>query len=118
MMRGYEKVKADNPELAAQIAPIFVTIDPERDTPQVVGEFTSAFSDDLIGLSGTPEQIDQAAKTFAVYYAKGEANEAGGYLMDHSRSAYLMDRDGKPLALLPVDQSGDAVAAEIEKWAS
>lgn len=118
MMRGYEKVKADNPELAAQIAPIFVTIDPERDTPQVVGEFTSAFSEDLIGLTGTPEQVDQAAKTFAVYYAKGEANEAGGYLMDHSRSAYLMDRDGKPLALLPVDQSGEAVAAEIEKWAS
>jgi protein SCO1/2 len=118
MMRGYEKVKADNPELAAQIAPIFVTIDPERDTPQVVGEFASAFSDDLIGLTGTPEQVGQAAKAFAVYYAKGEANEAGGYLMDHSRSAYLMDREGKPLALLPVEQSGDAVAAEIEKWAS
>jgi protein SCO1/2 len=118
MMRGYEKVKADNPELAAQIAPIFVTIDPERDTSQVVGEFASAFSDDLIGLTGTPEQVDRAAKAFAVYYAKGEANERGGYLMDHSRSAYLMDREGKPLALLPVEQSGDAVAAEIEKWTS
>jgi protein SCO1/2 len=118
MMRGYEKVKADDPELAAQIVPIFVTIDPERDTPQVVGEFASAFSDDLIGLTGTPEQVGQAAKSFAVYYAKGKANEAGGYLMDHSRSAYLMDREGKPLALLPVEQSGDAVAAEVEKWAS
>jgi len=118
MMQGYEKVKAENPSLASRIAPIFVTIDPERDTPQVVGEFTSAFSDDLIGLTGTPEQVDAAAQAFAVYYAKGEKNEAGGYLMDHSRSAYLMDPEGKPLALLPVEGSGDGVAAEIEKWAS
>ena len=64
-----------------------------------------------------PEQVKAAAEAFAVYYAKGEPNEAGAYLMDHSRSAYLMDREGKPLALLPVDESGDGVAAEIEKWA-
>lgn len=117
MMQGYEKVKADNPALSADIVPLFVTVDPERDTPEVVGEFTSAFSNDLIGLTGTPEQVKAAAEAFAVYYAKGEPNEAGAYLMDHSRSAYLMDREGKPLALLPVDESGDGVAAEIEKWA-
>lgn len=118
MMRGYEKVKAGNPALAADIVALFVTVDPERDTPEVVGEFTSAFSDDLIGLTGTLEQVKAAADAFAVYYAKGEPNEAGGYLMDHSRTAYLMDPQGKPLAVLPVDESGDGVAAEIEKWTS
>lgn len=116
MMQGYNKFKEAEPELAAQVQPLFVTIDPERDTPAVVGEFTSAFSDDLVGLTGTPEQVAAAAKAFAVYYDKRDANEEGGYLMDHSRAAYLMGRKGEPIALLPVEKSGDEVAAELERW--
>ena len=69
-------------------------------------------------LTGSPEQIAQAAKAFAVYYEKRDESEAGGYLMDHSRAAYLMGRDGKPIALLPVERSGEAVAAELERWVS
>ena len=118
MMQGYARFKEENPELAAQVQPIFVTIDPERDTPEVVGEFTSAFSDDLIGLTGTPEQVDKAAKAFSVYYAKGEMSEGGGYLMDHSRAAYLMGPEGDPIALLRVDEGPAAVAADLEKWVS
>lgn len=118
MMQGYSRFKQAEPELAAQVQPLFVTIDPERDTPEVVGEFASAFSDDLIGLTGTPEQVADAAKAFAVYYEKREENEAGGYLMDHSRAAYLMGREGEPIALLPVDKSADEVAAELGKWVS
>ena len=118
MMQGYNRFKQAEPDLAAQVQPLFVTIDPERDTPQVVGEFASAFSDDLIGLTGTPEQVAKAAKAFAVYYAKGEEGGAGGYLMDHSRAAYLMGRTGEPIALLPVEKSADDVAAELERWVS
>jgi protein SCO1/2 len=118
MMQGYNRFKEAEPELAAQVQPLFVTIDPERDTPKVVGEFASAFSDDLIGLTGTPEQVAEAAKAFAVYYEKRDESEAGGYLMDHSRAAYLMGREGEPIALLPVDKSADEVAAELEKWVS
>lgn len=117
MMQGYNKFREAEPELAAQVTPIFITIDPARDTPQVVREFTSAFSDDLVGLTGTPEQIDDAAKAFAVYYSKGEEGPSG-YLMDHSRAAYLMGRQGEPIALLPVDQGGEAVAAELQRWVS
>ena len=116
MMQGFARFKQAEPELAAQVQPIFVTIDPARDTPAVVGEFTRAFSDDLLGLTGTAEQIDQAAKAFAVYYQKGEQGAGGGYLMDHSRAAYLMGRKGEPIATLPVDQSAEAVAAELAKW--
>jgi protein SCO1/2 len=118
MMQGYNRFKQAEPELAAQVQPLFVTIDPERDTPKVVGEFASAFSDDLVGLTGTPEQVAAAAKAFAVYYEKGEASGAGGYLMDHSRAAYLMGRNGEPIALLPVEKNADEVAAELEKWVS
>lgn len=118
MMQGFAKFKESAPELAAQVQPLFVTIDPARDTPEVVGEFASAFSDDLVGLTGTPEQVDEAAKAFAVYYAKGEESAGGGYLMDHSRAAYLMGREGEPIALLPVEKSAEEVAAELEKWVS
>lgn len=118
MMQGYRAFAKDEPEFADQVQPIFVTIDPERDTPKVVGEFTANFGDELIGLTGTPEQIAEAARAFAVYYAKGEESGGGGYLMDHSRSAFLMGRQGEPIVLLPVDQSAEAVAAELDKWVS
>jgi protein SCO1/2 len=118
MMQGYSRFKEAEPKLAAQIQPIFVTIDPARDTPAKVGEFAAAFSDDLIGLTGTAEQVDTAAKAFGVYYAKAEDAGGDSYLMNHSRTAYLMGRDGKPLALLPVDEGSEQVAAELEKWVS
>jgi protein SCO1 len=116
--QGLKQLKANDPALAAKIVPIFITIDPARDTPKVVGEFAAAFSPDIIGLTGTPEQIDAAAKAFKVFYAKGNAVEGGGYLMDHSNVTYLFAPDGAPLATLPTDQGGDAVAAEIARWAS
>ena len=118
MMKGYAAFKQAEPELAAQVAPIFISIDPQRDTPAVVGEFTSAFSEDLIGLTGTPEQVDGAAKAFISPYYKLPENEEGGYLMQHSRIAYLMGREGEPIAMLPVDQSAEAVTAVLEKWVS
>lgn len=114
--QGLRVLKTSDPEKAAKITPIFITIDPERDTPEVVGEFAAAFSDDIIGLTGTPEQIAAAAKAFAVYYARGEAVEGGGYLVDHSNIVYLFGPAGEPLATLPVDKGADAVAAELARW--
>lgn len=114
--QGLKVLKASDPAKAAKIQPIFITIDPERDTEQVVREFAAAFSPDIIGLTGTPEQIAAAAKAFRVYHAKGEEIEGGGYLVDHSNIVYLMGPEGEPLATLPVDQGGDAVAAELARW--
>lgn len=116
--QGLKALKASDPDKAAKIVPIFITIDPERDTPAVVGEFAAAFSPDIIGLTGTPEQIAAAAKAFKVFYARGEAVAGGDYLVDHSNVVYLFGPDGEPLATLPVDLGGDAVAAEIDKWVS
>jgi protein SCO1/2 len=112
MMQGYLKFARDNPQLAQDIQPIFITVDPARDTPARVGEFTSAFSPRLIGLTGTQEQLDAAIKAFKVVAGRG-ADTPGGYLMDHTRFAYLMDRDGKALVALPVDKGPDAVAADL-----
>ncbi len=116
MAQGLKRLGEQQPDMAAKIQPIFISIDPERDTPEIVGEFTRAFGDNIIGLTGTPEQVKVAADAFKVYYERGEDTPDGTYLMNHSNIVYLFDPGGKPLATLPTDKGPDAVAAEIDKW--
>ena len=116
LMGGFSRFEDAHPGLAEKVQPIFVSIDPARDTPDIVGEFTAAFHPRLLGLTGTQEQVDAAAKGFAIWHQRGEDTPGGGYLMDHSRQAYLMGPQGEPIAILPVDQGPDAVAAELAKW--
>ena len=119
LMQGFHAFGRAHPDLAAHTVPMFVSIDPGRDTPQAVGQFAAAFGPELVGLTGTPAQVAVAAKAFAVYYQQrpaGSGGANGAYLVDHSRAAYLMAPDGTPVALLPVDENGPAVAAELEKW--
>ncbi len=116
IMQGYRGFADEHPMLAEKVQPMFISIDPERDTPKVVGEFASAFSDKLLGLTGTPDQVKQAADEFRVFYSKGPVSDGGGYLMQHSSIAYLFGPDGKPIATLPTDKGADAVTAELAKW--
>ena len=69
LMRGFSTFEKEHPSEAAKVQPIFISIDPERDTPEVVGQWTAAFGPRLLGLTGTPEQVKQAVKAFAAYYA-------------------------------------------------
>lgn len=115
-MQGFARFEKASPELAAQVQPIFISIDPARDTPKVVGEFAAAFHPRLIGLTGTEAQVAAAAKAFAAYYTRGKDTAGGGYLMDHSRVAYLMGRKGEAIAMLPIDKNPQAVEAELAKW--
>ncbi len=79
-----------------RITPIFITTDPERDTAEKIAEFVKGFHKDLIGLTGTPEQIKSAAKAYRVYYAKAMNKDApGGYTIDHMTVIYFMGPDGK-----------------------
>lgn len=112
-LRIFEK---QHPRLAAKVVPVFVTVDPERDTPAVVKEYVSAFHPRGVGLTGTAEAVDQAADAYRVPYAKRPPAPGGGYMVDHGRSAYLMDPDGKPVALLSADRNPEAVAAELRRW--
>ncbi|MFW2850994.1 SCO family protein [Sphingomonas sp. TX0543] len=109
-------VEKEQPGLGARIVPVFVTIDPARDNPAALRQFTAAFHPRLVGLTGSPDQIARVAREYGVYYARGQGS-AGGYLMDHSRAAYLMAPDGKPLALLSQEGPPRKIADEIERWA-
>ena len=116
--QGLKELAAKDPAKAARIAAMFITVDPERDTQEVVGEFAAAFSPDIVGLTGTPDQIAAAARAFKVFYQKGEAQPGGGYLVDHSNVTYLFGPEGEPIATLPTDKGAKAVAAELDRWVS
>jgi len=104
---------------AQDLAPIFITVDPQRDTPQVMQRYTAAFSPKLIGLTGTPEEIAKVAKEYRVYYAKHVTGPGpNDYSMDHSSIIYFMGRDGKFIAPVPADESPADMAASIGKLMS
>jgi protein SCO1 len=124
LMAGLTQFEKDNPKLAGKVQPLFITVDPARDTPEKLKQFVEAFHPRLIGLTGTEAEIAAAAKSFAVYYQKVDGSAPDLYLMSHSQTPYLMDSDGKPLAILPADtpntqpNEGDPklVTAELAKW--
>jgi protein SCO1/2 len=93
-----------------EIKAIFISIDPERDTVPVLKDYISSFNDQIIGLTGTPEQVAEVAKEFRVYYAKHPLKD-GDYTMDHSAVIYLMGRNGQLAGTLTYgDKKEDAVA--------
>ena len=113
VLKQFEK---SDPARAAKVQPLFVSVDPARDTPEVLTEFTGAFHPRLIGMTGSKEELDQITKDFAAYYSIGEPNEAGGYLVDHTSITYLFGPEGEPIAILPTDAGPEAVAQELDKW--
>lgn len=96
--RAMDQLGAD----ADKVAPLFISVDPERDTQQQLKTFASNFSTRIIYLTGTPEEIKQAMSSYKVYAAKKEdKTSALGYTVDHSAFIYLMDREGKYYAHFP-----------------
>jgi protein SCO1/2 len=116
MTQGLRQFARANPAAAKRVQPIFITVDPERDTPAKVGEFAAAFSPDLIGLTGTPARVEAAKNAFKVFSSRGEMQPGGGYLVNHSNLTYLFDPGGAPLGTLPTDKGPAAVAAELARW--
>jgi protein SCO1/2 len=99
---------------ADQVAPIFITIDPERDTVQYLKGYAEQFDAKFVALTGSPEQIATAAKSYRVYYRK--ATNQADYLMDHSSIVYLMGRDGKFLTHFTPDTTPDQMADTVRKY--
>ena len=83
-----------NASEAAQITPIFITVDPSRDTPDAMAAYIAHFHPQFVGLSGDAIQIAEAARNFKVFYQKISLDDTANYLVDHSSIYYLMDTDG------------------------
>ncbi len=102
-------------EQVARVQPLFVTVDPERDTPEVLAAYVAAFHPRLVGLTGSAEQIKRVAGNYRVYYAR-VGPEDSDYFMDHSAFIYLAAADGRPLAYFPHDLAPEDLAAEMRRF--
>jgi protein SCO1 len=101
---------------AAAVAPIFITVDPARDTPEQMKAYAANFSPRLIALTGTPTQLEAVEHEFHIYAEKVPSGSAGGYLMDHSAFLYLMRRDGKLAQIIPPGERPADLADDIRKY--
>jgi protein SCO1/2 len=114
---GLRQFEQSDSSRAARVQPIFITVDPRRDTPDVLRRYVSAFHPRLIGLSGSEAEIAQVARAYGVYYTHEQPTQPGGeYLVNHSRMIVLYGPQGEPIAIVPHDQGPAAVAAELDRW--
>jgi protein SCO1 len=102
------------PKEKSTVGVYFISVDPQRDTPAVLKGYLASFDAPVIGLTGTPEEVAQAAKEYRVYYAKHPRAD-GAYDMDHSAVIYIMDPQGRFTATFTPDTSADDMAKRLEK---
>ena len=114
---GLAAFEAANPQRAAKVQPLFVTVDPERDTPAALAEFTDNFHPRMLGLTGSREQIDAALKTFRIFASKVPGVTEGSYTYDHLAVIYLMDPEGRPVQFIAgPTATPEAVRAMLERF--
>ena len=100
-------------EGAQSVQVLFVTVDPERDTPEVLGAYVTAFNVDFLGLTGSADQIAEVAREFRIVYRKVEGSRPGSYSVDHSAGTYIFDRAGRIRLYAPYGQGSEAIASDI-----
>ena len=98
------------------IPALFITVDPERDTPKLMQEYVESFNPAIIGLSGSPQAIESTEKTFRVFARKGELQADGDYSMDHSSIVYLMDKNGAFVEAFNVERPPKDAAKDLERF--
>ncbi|AQR74654.1 SCO family protein [Sphingomonas sp. LM7] len=114
--QAMKQLDKEAPRAAAKVVPIFITVDPERDTPAAIKQFVANFHPRVVGLTGSPAAIAAVAKSYAVYFKKQPPGPGGGYMVDHLAVAFLMGPNGEPIASLPIDKDGPAIAEQVKHW--
>lgn len=99
----------------AEITPIFITVDPDRDTPKVMKDYVSLFKPSPVGLTGSKEDIKKVEDGYKVYAARAENKSGGDYTMNHSAYIYLMGPDNHFIDIFSSDDKADAIAARLKK---
>jgi len=100
---------------AAQVQVLFVTLDPERDTPEKLASYVTWFSPAFVGLYGDLPATEAAAREFKVYYAKSKGSEGMGYAIDHSTGSYLLDPRGRLRLYVKESAPVEAIVADIRR---
>lgn len=99
-----------------KIAALFITVDPQRDTPEVLKAYLENFDSRIIGLTGSEEQAQAVAKAFRVFILKAAAGETGDYTVDHSGATYLMDKRGRFVRTFDLSRPPGEAARELERY--
>lgn len=99
---------------AKDVQALFVSVDPERDTVPVLKDYISVFAGNVLGLTGTPAQVEDATKAFNAYFKK-VPQPSGGYTVDHTASVYLLDRDGNFRATIDLHEKQDVALQKIRR---
>ncbi|CAN7297209.1 SCO family protein [Duganella sp. LjRoot269] len=103
---------------AEQVQVLFVTVDPERDTRELLAQYVPAFDKRFLGLYGTPEQTAAVGKDFKVFYAKVEGKTPGSYSMDHTAASYVFDKQGKIRLLVRSGQGPAPLVHDVKQLLS
>lgn len=106
-------LKELTPEETAQIQPIFISVDPERDNGTKLMEYAHYFFPSFIGITGTEQEIQRAAMQYGAFYSKVNSNSAMGYTVDHSSNSYLIDKEGQLLSTFKHDVTKAEIIAGI-----
>lgn len=101
--------------IAEKIQPLFISVDPERDSVEVMREYVSLFHPRLIGLTGTQEQIDAVKKTYKIFASKTQSEDMSDYTVDHSSFIYLMGPDNKALGIYRMQDDAPFVTKDITR---
>lgn len=107
-----------SPEELGQLQPIFVSIDPERDTPARLAEYTAFFHPAILGLTGGPDRLQEVAARYGAVFARQDNASAGGYVVDHTALSYLIDRRGKLAGSIAHATPPDQLVAALRKQLS
>ena len=113
-----EALKSLAPGERQRVATIFVSVDPQRDTPQRLKDYAAFFDPGIIGVTGSDEEVAKVARLYGAIYARQKASDEGSYVVDHSTWTYLLAADGHLAGRIPYGAPAAQVAAEIRKWLS
>lgn len=100
---------------ADDVQVLLISVDPERDTPEILSAYVNAFHPSFVGLTGTTDQLHKAAQSFKAYYAKAPGPTPEQYTMDHTASFYVFDKKGEVRVLIPGDAGASEIAADIRQ---
>ena len=103
------------PDAARKVNLVFITVDPARDTPELLKGYVTNFGPTFVGLTGTAEQVAAATRSYRVYYQKVPGKDGAPYLMDHSSIVYLLDRNGRFVSHFTHEAKAEAIASGVQR---
>jgi protein SCO1/2 len=103
-------------DASSDVQVVMISVDPARDTPELLGEYVDHFDPSFVGMTGTEEEIAAVADLYGVFYQAHEGTAATGYLVDHLASVMVVDRRGRLVEIIGFGTKGEQIAADVREW--